>query len=108
VITPSIWWENSPLVIQEAFAARRPVICSNIGGMAEKVEHGVSGLHFRVGSASDLAARLEEAATHPGLWGALCNGLPEPPTIQETVDVLLGVYRDSLPMDEPARLSLLS
>jgi glycosyltransferase involved in cell wall biosynthesis len=108
VITPSIWWENSPLVIQEAFAARRPVICSNIGGMAEKVEHGVSGLHFRVGSASDLAVRLEQAATQPGLWEGLCNGLPRPPTIRDTVDILLGVYRDSRALDEAAHAPVFS
>ena len=38
---PSIWWENAPLVIHEARAAGRPVICSGIGGMAELVEDGV-------------------------------------------------------------------
>ena len=43
VVVPSIWWENSPLVIQEAFLHRRPVICSDIGGMAEKVTDGVEG-----------------------------------------------------------------
>ena len=37
VVVPSRWWENSPLVIQEAFMHGRPVICSDIGGMAEKV-----------------------------------------------------------------------
>jgi len=36
VIVPSTWWENSPVVIQEAFLHGRPVICSDIGGMAEK------------------------------------------------------------------------
>src|SRR5207237_2048639 len=41
VVVPSIWWENAPLVIQEAFQHRRPVICSDIGGMAEKVSDGV-------------------------------------------------------------------
>jgi glycosyltransferase involved in cell wall biosynthesis len=92
VIVPSIWWENSPLVIQEAFAAGRPVICSNVGGMAEKVTHGVSGLHFRVSSASDLAARIEEAATKPGLWERLIAGVPRPPTIEATVDQLLVLY----------------
>ena len=40
VVVPSIWWENSPLVIQEAFGYGRPVICSDIGGMAEKVTDG--------------------------------------------------------------------
>jgi glycosyltransferase involved in cell wall biosynthesis len=92
VIVPSIWWENSPLVIQEAFAAGRPVLCSNVGGMAEKVANGVNGLHFRVGSASDLAARIEEAATKPGLWERLRAGVPAPPRIDATVDQLLALY----------------
>lgn len=61
VLVPSRWWENSPVVIQEAFAARCPVICSGIGGMAEKVIDGVSGFHFRMGSAQDLAAVMRRA-----------------------------------------------
>ncbi len=93
LIVPSIWWENSPTVIQEAFAAGRPVICSDIGGMAEKVTHGVSGIHFRVNNPSDLAARIEECATDPSLWKRLCEGLPQPPTIDRTVDQLLALYR---------------
>jgi glycosyltransferase involved in cell wall biosynthesis len=92
LIVPSIWWENSPTVIQEAFAAGRPVICGDIGGMAEKVAHGVSGMHYRVNNAADLAARIEECATTPGLWKRLCAGLPKPPTIERTVDELLGLY----------------
>jgi len=92
VIVPSIWWENSPLVIQEAFAAGRPVICSNIGGMAEKVADGLSGLHFRVGSAADLAAKIAQAAEQPALWETLSAGVPQPPSIQDTVDRLLVLY----------------
>jgi len=92
LIVPSIWWENSPLVIQEAFAAGRPVICGNIGGMAEKVPAGIGGLHFRVSNAADLAARIEECATSPELWKKLCATLPKPPTIHQTVDELLSLY----------------
>ncbi len=95
VIQPSIWWENSPLVIQEAFAAGRPVIASNIGGMAEKVADRLSGLHFRVGSASDLAARIEEAATTPGLWESLCAGLPTPLSLEAAGDALMAMYSGS-------------
>ena len=62
VVVPSIWWENSPIVIQEALAVGRPVICSNIGGMAEKVSPGVAGLHFQVGDAADLARTMYEVA----------------------------------------------
>ena len=74
VIVPSIWWENSPLVIQEAFMHGRPVICSDIGGMAEKVKDGVDGLHFHVGDAADLAATLMRAASSEGSVGeAACR-----------------------------------
>jgi len=78
VVMPSIWWENSPVVIQESFLHRRPLIVSDIGGMAEKVRHDVDGLHFRVGSAEDLADRLTEAMTSPGLWERLSLAAPEP------------------------------
>lgn len=75
LIVPSIWWENSPLVIQEAFAAHRPVICSGIGGMAEKVRHEVDGLHFRVGDPVDLADTMIRACTEPGLHQRLTEGI---------------------------------
>ena len=48
VVIPSIWWENAPLVVQEAFRHRRPVICSGIGGTAEMVRDGIDGLHAPV------------------------------------------------------------
>lgn len=75
VLVPSRWWENSPVVIQEAFAARCPVICSGIGGMAEKVVDGVSGYHFRMGSAQDLATTIRRAISSRDL---LAGNLPQP------------------------------
>lgn len=62
VVMPSIWWENAPLVILEAQRARRPVICSGIGGMAELIEDGVNGLHVPPGDAAALAETLAGAA----------------------------------------------
>jgi len=62
IVVPSIWWENSPVVIQEAKRAGTPLIVSDIGGMAEKVAHGVDGLHFKRGSPVDLARAMTEAA----------------------------------------------
>ena len=61
MVVPSRWWENSPVVILEARRHGLPVICADIGGMAEKVEHGVTGLHFRANDADALAARIVEA-----------------------------------------------
>jgi glycosyltransferase involved in cell wall biosynthesis len=77
VLVPSRWWENSPVVIQEAYAIGRPVICAGIGGMAEKVINGVSGLHFRFGDVRDLARTIRSAAD-PNTHAKLVAGLPRP------------------------------
>ncbi len=58
LVVPSVWYENSPLVILEALAARTPLLVSDIGGMAELVEEGLSGFRFAVGDATALCARL--------------------------------------------------
>ena len=47
LVVPSIWYENAPLVIQEAFATGTPVITTNLGGMSEAVTHEVNGLLFK-------------------------------------------------------------
>jgi glycosyltransferase involved in cell wall biosynthesis len=62
IVVPSVWWENSPVVIQEARRAGTPLIVSDIGGMAEKVLEGVDGLQFHRGSPVDLARAMLEAA----------------------------------------------
>jgi glycosyltransferase involved in cell wall biosynthesis len=91
IIVPSTWWENSPLVIQEAFANGRPVICSNIGGMAEKVTEERTGLHFRVNDARDLASVIEYAANQE-LWTRLAAEITPPPSIGQTTQTLLALY----------------
>jgi glycosyltransferase involved in cell wall biosynthesis len=83
IIVPSTWWENAPLVILEAFRHRRPVICSNIGGMAEMVADGVNGLHFRAGDPADLARVIRRAATEPELLERLRRGVPEVPALTQ-------------------------
>ena len=62
VVVPSIWWENSPLVIEEALRNHRPIVCSDIGGMAERVCDGRDGFHFPVGNAMALASLLTRLA----------------------------------------------
>lgn len=78
-IVPSTWWENAPVVIQEAFFHGRPIITSNIGGMAEKVHDGVDGLHFQVSNPESLAEVMARAIREPGLWDRLRGGI-RPPT----------------------------
>ena len=91
VIVPSIWWENSPMVIQEAFANGRPVICSGIGGMAEKVRDAVDGLHFEVRNPLDLADALVRAACEPNLCEKLKANIRKPPSLEECADAYLAL-----------------
>jgi glycosyltransferase involved in cell wall biosynthesis len=92
VIVPSRWWENSPLVIQEAFMHGRPVICSDIGGMAEKVGDGVDGLHFRAGDPEDLARVIETASSSAQLWRNLAANISPIYPMRSHVEKLTEVY----------------
>src|SRR5262249_42784933 len=74
LVVPSIWAENSPLVIGEAFLAGLPVVASRIGGIPEIVADGRNGLLFEPGDASDLARSLTRLLTEPGLLDRLRAG----------------------------------
>jgi glycosyltransferase involved in cell wall biosynthesis len=71
LIVPSVWYENAPLTIQEAFMASIPVIASNMGGMKELVCEGKNGLMFRPGDSNDLAKKMQLIIDHPNLIGKL-------------------------------------
>lgn len=58
IVVPSIWLENSPLVIHEAQQVRIPVITADAGGMAEFVRHEENGLLFRHRDPSSLAIQM--------------------------------------------------
>jgi glycosyltransferase involved in cell wall biosynthesis len=93
VLMPSIWWENSPLVIQEARRNRRPIICSGIGGMAEKVREGVDGFHFPAGNALALAALLKALALAPGTLEEMSARMNGRKPAQSRVDDFVAIYR---------------
>jgi glycosyltransferase involved in cell wall biosynthesis len=66
LVAPSLWYENSPVIIQEAFAAGVPVIGSDLGGMAEKVQDGVNGLLCPPGDSQALRITLQQVVDEPG------------------------------------------
>jgi glycosyltransferase involved in cell wall biosynthesis len=105
VVVPSRWWENSPLVVQEAFMHHRPVICSGLGGLAEKVQDEINGLHFLVGRPDSLATVIERAATEAGLWERLQAGIPDVYTADEHVASLTRMYGELLQRKTEAALA---
>lgn len=65
LVVPSIWYENFPRTIVEAFACGLPVIASRIGALADIVHDGETGLLFDPGNARDLGDKLAWALAHP-------------------------------------------
>ena len=57
-IVPSIWYDNMPNVILEAFAHGKPVIASNLGSLPEVVEDNINGLLFRAKDIYHLAEKI--------------------------------------------------
>jgi glycosyltransferase involved in cell wall biosynthesis len=76
VVVPSIWYENAPLVIREAFLAKKPVVTAAFGGMQEWVQNEVNGLLFRPHDVADLRRTLERFMTDPALVEKLSRAFP--------------------------------
>ena len=63
VILPSVWYENMPYVLVEALGAGKIVIAANLGGIPERIEHGVNGFLFEPGNVSALVKQIRSLAT---------------------------------------------
>jgi glycosyltransferase involved in cell wall biosynthesis len=95
IVVPSIWWENSPVVIEEAFHAGRPVICSDIGGMREKVTHNVNGLHFRARDAGSLSEIMLQCLEVTGLAENLASNVRKIPSLDESAAQYIEIYKEA-------------
>ena len=58
LILPSLWYEGFPMTIVEAFSCGTPVLASDLGGMKEIIEEGVTGRKFIVGDVRELAEKM--------------------------------------------------
>ncbi len=92
LVVPSLWYENQPLIILEALAARTPLAVADLGGMAELVEVGESGYRFAAGDAEALAQLLTRVLSAPEQLDALYSTPPELPSIADQTDAILAVY----------------
>lgn len=100
LIVPSMWYENAPLVILEAFATQTPVIATNLGGMAEAVTHEVNGLLFERGDVDDLRKQLARILDEPELLTNLRQGIQTVKSVEQEVLQLEQIYADLIAQPE--------
>ncbi len=97
LVVPSIWMENSPVVIYDALALGLPVIATDRGGNAELVKHRENGLIVPPCNADALAEAILELIHNKPLliaYGECSRRLSENVTKDRYFDRLQRVYRD--------------
>jgi len=94
LIIPSLWYENTPLILHSAQADRVPVVASNLVGLNEIIADGENGLLFEPGDAGGLARIIERLCDRRGLIDGLSQGARPPLSMPAYVDRLEEIYRD--------------
>lgn len=113
IVVPSVWVENSPLVIHEAQGAGVPVITADVGGMGEYVQHEVNGLRFAHREIDDLTRQMQRLADDPalartlGARGYLQNPAGLVPCVFDQVEEIESIYTELLERRRTAKVQAL-
>jgi GT2 family glycosyltransferase/glycosyltransferase involved in cell wall biosynthesis len=92
LVVPSVWPENSPLVIQEAMIAGVTVVASRIGGIVELIESDADGFLFEPGNVAELASILATLTRRrPARTGSAASRIR---TLADDAKAAEGLYRD--------------
>ena len=97
LVVPSLWYENTPLVVYSSLAARRPVIASDFPGLSETITHDSNGLIFPPGDFTALQRQIQRLIDEPALLPTLSGNCRPPKSSATYVEELLALYKDGLP-----------
>ena len=92
LVIPSRWYENTPLVMQSALATRTPLIATDLGGMAEIIEHDKTGLLFKLNSADSLKEQLLRIVNEPAILTRFRAAIKPERSVQDMVDDIEKIY----------------
>jgi glycosyltransferase involved in cell wall biosynthesis len=100
LLFPSIWYEGQPLTVIEALSTGTPVICSDIGAVADIITNHQNGIHFRFGDAKDLAEKIKEfdmfKMEKEAMYKSARDTYSEKFTPIKNLEALEEIYRDVL------------
>lgn len=93
LVVPSLWYENTPLVVYSAQAARCPVVASDFPGLSAVIHDQVNGLLFEAGNSTALAKQLSRLINEPDLAERLSANSQQPKSTISYVDELLNIWK---------------
>ncbi len=104
LVVPSLWHENRPVVIQDAFLSKTPVIASAGCAISEFVRDGADGFLFEMGDVDQLEQALMRFVAEPGLAARLGGNAPPVLSIEEDARRIEKLYESSIAGRRPAYL----
>lgn len=96
LVIPSLWRENSPLILLQALASGLPILASEVDGMADQLHPGRDSALFPPGDDRELASWLRRFLKEPKALAQLCCNGGKPRTVSDYVDQLEVEYAFSL------------
>jgi len=105
LVVPSLWHENSPLVILYGLFTRTPLIVSDLGGMSEFVHHQKTGLLFPAGDPKRLAACLQVFLDDPGAAKRMAEHIKPAKTIKEHGKEISQIYNKLIESRKASRVA---
>ncbi|WP_372721884.1 glycosyltransferase [Novipirellula sp.] len=99
LVFPSLWYEGLPRTIVEAFAKGTPVVASNLGAMAELIEHDRSGILFEPANPEALANCVSEESQRSDGWQRMRSAARQRYVDKHTAEIcydrLMEIYRQA-------------
>jgi glycosyltransferase involved in cell wall biosynthesis len=103
VAVPSLWWENSPLVLLRSLVHNVPAIVSDLGGLTEVITDGKNGFTFSVGhsdslseNAQSLSSVIRRLSDNPRVLNNLKAHILPPPHIEEEAFAYERIFCDAI------------
>jgi len=95
LVVPSLWFENTPLVVYSALASKAPVVASDFPGISEVVSDGHNGMLFPAGNVVALASCLSKLIENPDLLARLSENCQAPKSSGQYVDELISCWQEA-------------
>jgi glycosyltransferase involved in cell wall biosynthesis len=94
LVIPSLWYENSPLTLSFAQAARVPVVATNSAGLSEAIADGENGFLFEKGDAKRLSDIIQMLCGDRSVVKRMSDHARQPKPLSAYVDELEPLYAE--------------